>query len=260
MCPTRYSVHYISCPLTHLCFHAATVPPIVQRTPPIASTARRTQSFDHVICTTSEPSHALSMAIRHALQRPGPVRLAALLLTLAGPASRLTVPSSSRSLYTYRIAASSSGKQTPVTKPEHGLNYICQSLALSSPTATFSSHDRLSGEDAFFLSHVARSQSHVVLGLADGVGGWRDAGVDPGVFSHGLCRYMAEGTVRPQTEDDFKPRDLLTMAFDKVMKDRQIEAGGSTATIATCEPDGRIEVAKYVKAAHVQYELPCHSN
>ncbi|KAF3360326.1 Alpha-1,2 glucosyltransferase ALG10 [Verticillium dahliae VDG1] len=47
-----------------------------------------------------------------------------------------------------------------------------------------------SGHDAFFVSRVGDTGS-VALGVADGVGGWVDSGVDPADFSHGLCEYVA---------------------------------------------------------------------
>jgi len=107
----------------------------------------------------------------------------------------------------------------------------------------FSSIQKFSGEDAFFLSHIARSNRHVVLGVADGVGGWQDQGINPGLFSHGLCRYMANATTRPEKETDLKPLNVLQKGYDQVKADKQVVAGGSTATVATAQPDGRLEVA-----------------
>ena len=144
--------------------------------------------------------------------------------------------------FTYRLGASSSGKGSPVAPPSDN-NVFPQSL-LDRDDPYFASMDKFSGEDAFFMAKIARSDRFVVFGLADGVGGWRDSGIDPGRYSHGLCRYMAQKTHRPETEGDLKPRNLLQYGYEKVMSDRSIQAGGCTACIGAIEPSGALEVAK----------------
>jgi len=94
------------------------------------------------------------------------------------------------------------------------------------------------------MSHVARSNRHVVFGIADGVGGWQDQGINPAMFSNGLCRYMAETTYRPEREEDLRPSKILSKAYEQVQQDRIIVAGGSTASIAAVAPSGQMEVAK----------------
>ncbi|KAI5212341.1 hypothetical protein AUEXF2481DRAFT_5718 [Aureobasidium subglaciale EXF-2481] len=143
--------------------------------------------------------------------------------------------------FTYRLGASSSGKSSPVAPPSDN-NVFPQSL-LDRDDPYFNSMDKFSGEDAFFMAKIARSDRHVVFGLADGVGGWRDSGIDPGRFSHGLCRYMAQKTHRPDAEADLKPRNLLQFGYEKVMSDRSVQAGGCTACIGAIEPSGALEVA-----------------
>ena len=41
------------------------------------------------------------------------------------------------------------------------------------------------GEDAFFANSN-------IIAVADGVGGWRNHGVDPGHYSRGLCENIAK--------------------------------------------------------------------
>lgn len=94
------------------------------------------------------------------------------------------------------------------------------------------------------MTQVATSKRFVAFGIADGVGGWADSGVDPGKFSHGLCEYMAERTTRPDQFDDLKPQNLLQYAHDRVLANPKIEAGGSTACVAAMLPNGTAEVAK----------------
>ncbi|GAB7352718.1 hypothetical protein MBLNU459_g3073t1 [Dothideomycetes sp. NU459] len=149
---------------------------------------------------------------------------------------------SSNPSFTYRLGASSSGKASRLKAPDHNLNYFNNSLIEGEPSY-FTSKPRYSGEDAFFMAHVAKSNRYVVFGVADGVGGWQDQGIDPGDFSHGLCKYMAGQTYRPRSESDLKPKNLLQFGYDEVLKDRKILAGGSTACLAAIEPNGNIEAA-----------------
>ncbi|GAB7342634.1 hypothetical protein MBLNU457_g0799t1 [Dothideomycetes sp. NU457] len=144
--------------------------------------------------------------------------------------------------FTYRLGAAASGKQNRLRSAEHGNNFWTQSFVQQEPSI-FTSVQKWSGEDAFFMAHVARSNRHVALGIADGVGGWQDQGVNPGLFSHGLCRYMADAVYRPTKESDLKPVNLLQIGYDQVKADRSIMAGGSTATVATAQPNGSMEVA-----------------
>jgi len=155
---------------------------------------------------------------------------------------RYSSESSKEPLFTYHLGASASGKATRLRPAEYGINFWTQSSIQQEPSI-FSSIQKFSGEDAFFMSHVARSNRHVVLGLADGVGGWQDQGINPGLFSHGLCRYMADATWRPEKESDLKPLNVLQKGYDQVKADKKVVAGGSTATVATAQPDGSLEVA-----------------
>ena len=104
-----------------------------------------------------------------------------------------------------------------------------------------------SGQDAFFVTGVGNTTGTMAFGVVDGVGGWEQSGVDPAVFAHGLCGYMearARG-VRAGTEDALGPVDVLQAAYDDVMADPGIAAGGSTACVAVGRSDGELEVAKY---------------
>ena len=179
----------------------------------------------------------VSMSLRRTLVRP---RLPSLGRSFAqAPSIR---SQSTHAPFTYRLGASSSGKGSPVAPPSDN-NMFPQSL-LDRDEPYFASVDKFSGEDAFFMAKIARSDRHVVFGLADGVGGWRDSGIDPGRYSHGLCRYMATKTLRPDAERDLKPRNLLQYAYENVMSDRSIQAGGCTACIGAIDPSGALEVAK----------------
>lgn len=55
----------------------------------------------------------------------------------------------------------------------------------------------------------AADSSDNILVVADGVGGWADRGVNPGIFSGYLTRYLVD-----QSQDDpaMEPKDLLIAA------------------------------------------------
>jgi protein phosphatase PTC7 len=102
-----------------------------------------------------------------------------------------------------------------------------------------------SGQDAFFASNVGRTGA-VAIGVADGVGGWTDQGINPADFSHALCEQM-ESFAQSQTSDQnggpLKPSALMDHAFRRVINDPAVYGGGSTACVAIADPSGRLDVA-----------------
>lgn len=112
-----------------------------------------------------------------------------------------------------------------------------------------------SGQDAFFTSRVGDS-SHVAFGVADGVGGWSDSGIDSAHFSHGLCRYMAKSAREAgEPAETFTVRELLQKGYDGVVADRTIPGGGSTACVAVAGNNGNLEVANLGDSGFVQLRL-----
>lgn len=84
------------------------------------------------------------------------------------------------------------------------------------------------GEDAFFTFHNKKLNSFS-FGVADGVGGWAESGVDPSEFAWQLminCKEESE-------KDVLVPKQILRNAFQKIHKEKQVEAGSSTACLAT---------------------------
>lgn len=158
---------------------------------------------------------------------------------------------SSHSNYTYRISASYSAKGHRLN-PERNLFNHNPFVRIKPTTAELKNGKKdkrsrpASGQDAFFVSQVGGSNS-VTFGVADGVGGWTDSGVDPADFAHGLCDYMAavaRGFPQGSKTDKLHPRDLLQIGYNSVQQDKSIPAGGSTAVVALAEADGHLEVAK----------------
>jgi len=162
--------------------------------------------------------------------------------------------SSSSSRFTYRLAASFCGKQ-------HGFNPSAMFYTFSSTTNTrrlsgqpLEKHlarpkARIpSGQDACFVSPLG--DSGVALGLADGVGGWADQGIDPADFAHGLCERMAlesERFAQDQKEMAWPPdlpRRILQNAYDDLAEDDSVKGGGSTACLGVVDWWGRMTAAK----------------
>ena len=141
--------------------------------------------------------------------------------------------------FSFRIGAAFSGKITPFN-PEKDF--------FSFDPAT--KHNGLkpgrqrSGQDAFFVSKVGNG-SNVAFGVADGVGGWIDSGIDSAHFSRGLCRYMAEvARGFDDSSNKIRAEALLQKGYEGTVDDKSIVGGGSTACVAVTSSDGHIEVAK----------------
>ncbi|KAI1436756.1 protein serine/threonine phosphatase 2C [Xylaria sp. CBS 124048] len=102
-----------------------------------------------------------------------------------------------------------------------------------------------SGQDAFFVSRVGDTNA-VAFGVADGVGGWEDSGVDPADFAHSFCDYMASAAhgYKPESgESQLTPTAVMQRGYDDVCKDRTLYAGGSTASVAIANENGKLDVA-----------------
>ncbi|KAJ1308968.1 hypothetical protein OPQ81_004651 [Rhizoctonia solani] len=116
------------------------------------------------------------------------------------------------------------------------------------------------GEDFFY---VARSinNSGVSLGIADGVGGWSEDGVDPSLFSQALMYYASkhassswagepdfdpiEGTsVSGKTDKALSPVEIMSRAYQDVLNEPSIECGSSTACIVNIDAQsGKLSAA-----------------
>jgi len=153
--------------------------------------------------------------------------------------------------YTYHVAASYSAKQDRFnaeqnlfTQPVHDPSISNEDLRDCKESIDKRKRAR-SGQDAFFFSQVGNTNT-TTFGVADGVGGWVESGLDPADFSHGLCEYMAcaaRSWPHGFNTTALHPKDLLQVAYDEVTDDDSIEGGGSTACLAVAEPDGNVEVA-----------------
>jgi len=115
-----------------------------------------------------------------------------------------------------------------------------------------------SGQDAFFVSRVGSSPGEVALGVADGVGGWMDSGVDPADFSHAFCDYMAAAAHEYKPGAGSPPltaRQLMQKGYEAVCHDPTIKAGGSTAIVGLLGESGTLEVANLGDSGFVLLRL-----
>ncbi|EUB54907.1 Protein phosphatase PTC7 -like protein [Echinococcus granulosus] len=93
------------------------------------------------------------------------------------------------------------------------------------------------GDDAYFISITDVS---CVLGVADGVGGWRSYGVDPSEFSMSFmstCQRLAQsGRFKPN-----EPMLLVTESYREVLDAKTPLLGSATfCVISLCRSDGRL--------------------
>lgn len=159
--------------------------------------------------------------------------------------------------FTYHSAAAFSGKHKkldPATNVFHFNPYNHIHPQKKRPKAKRPA----SGQDAFFISRLGGSSNSVAFGIADGVGGWEDSGVDPADFSHNFCDYMASAAYehRPSADvSSLTPRTLMQKGYDDVCGDKSIPAGGSTACVAIASDDGLMEVANLGDSGFVHLRL-----
>ncbi|TDZ26968.1 5-azacytidine resistance protein azr1 [Colletotrichum orbiculare MAFF 240422] len=163
----------------------------------------------------------------------------------------------------YHVAASFNGKDRTYDPSRHIFHFNPYNRIQKSGNKR-SRPD--SGHDAFFVSRVGDSGA-VALGVADGVGGWVDSGVDPADFSHGFCDYMAStahghGSIKndPSTKgtgatDHLRAQALMQTGYQAICEDETVLAGGSTACVAVASVDGNLDVANLGDSGFIQLRL-----
>ncbi|XP_075154607.1 protein phosphatase PTC7 homolog [Haematobia irritans] len=83
------------------------------------------------------------------------------------------------------------------------------------------------GEDSWFKTSTATSD---VLGVADGVGGWRSYGIDPGEFSSFLMK-TCERLVHCVNFNPQRPVNLLAYSYCELLEQKKPILGSSTACV-----------------------------
>lgn len=92
------------------------------------------------------------------------------------------------------------------------------------------------GEDSLMCTSMGAADD-VAIGVADGVGGWTENGIDPSLFSQALMFYASRSAAHtsadPQT--GCAPDRILSEAFEHVLKEPLVVAGSATACILTMD-------------------------
>ena len=153
--------------------------------------------------------------------------------------------------FEYKIAAAFSGKKNVFDQQKHHYLFDAETDLGSYGDADLGKRGRKipSGQDSFFVGPVGDySTRTVAFAVADGVGGYKDSGIDSADFAHGICKYMkvAASEHRAQDSTTSKPLKVLQDGYDKVCSDADIEGGGSTACVAVAHRSGTLDVAKSV--------------
>ncbi|KAI9681205.1 MAG: hypothetical protein M1817_002487 [Caeruleum heppii] len=175
---------------------------------------------------------------------------------------------SSTTAFDYRIAASFSAKGRRFNPDLHVFTYEPPASPEVPPPARQISGSRYrprpaSGQDSFFVSQVrhgreAHEGGSVAFGVADGVGGWIDSGIDSAHFAHGICQYMAQAASNFHSKPgshNLRPRDLIETGYRGTLGDQSITGGGSTACVAVGNADGTLQVANLGDSGFVQLRL-----
>ncbi|KFY53559.1 hypothetical protein V496_07497 [Pseudogymnoascus sp. VKM F-4515 (FW-2607)] len=156
--------------------------------------------------------------------------------------------------FSYGIAASFTAKDKRFKPKENVLHFEPYPIPVKKRTSRKARP--ASGQDAFFVSQLGDS-GDVAMGVADGVGGWADSGVDPADFSHGLCDYMAyeANNYNPESGEALNAMALMQEGYNHVVNDKTIRAGGSTACVAIARTDGSLDVANLGDSGFLQLRL-----
>lgn len=169
-------------------------------------------------------------------------------------------PSTSARTFTYKLAAAYSGKRNKFNPAQDHFTYNTLTssrtrFGTSIPPNIPQTGRLASGQDAVFISTVGQpptSTSPVAFGVADGVGGWQDQGIDSAAFAHGICGYMSEAAKYHDSSSPLSPQALLKTAYERVCNDRSITGGGSTACLGVADSAGTLRVANLGDSGFMQ--------
>jgi len=125
---------------------------------------------------------------------------------------------------------------TPHVKPLHLVTAAAGISKSSSPAQI--TPQWCYGDDACF---IASHKSADVIGVADGVGGWRSYGVDPSKFPRSLMT-ACERLVKKGNFNPLRPVDILERAYEELLEEKTPLIGSCTACMITLD---RVEQMLY---------------
>ncbi|KAL9055506.1 MAG: hypothetical protein Q9162_003503 [Coniocarpon cinnabarinum] len=162
--------------------------------------------------------------------------------------------------FDYKIAAAFSGKANVFDHNKHHFLFDSETGHGSYGEAALAKRGRKipSGQDSFFAGPIGDYEARsVAFAVADGVGGYKDSGIDSADFAHGICRYMKEAASTRKAEKKTKTKavELLQEGYDQLCSDPQIKGGGSTACIGVAKSDGSLDVANLGDSGFVHLRM-----
>ncbi|KAJ1821966.1 Protein phosphatase 2C 7 [Coemansia sp. RSA 2671] len=108
------------------------------------------------------------------------------------------------------------------------------------------------GEDSLFH---ARIKQNLVYGVADGVGGWNESGIDPSIFSRTLTAFSADAAQRTfllHDSDETDPKDIMRRAFAGMRFDGVPAYGSATELVMGLSlATGRLRTAQLGDSTYV---------
>ncbi|KAK7505984.1 hypothetical protein BaRGS_00002706 [Batillaria attramentaria] len=126
--------------------------------------------------------------------------------------------------------------KTPARDQKQPLHLVTGLSGFSKPVAKNSVLKKWTfGDDAYF---IARNKVADVIGVADGVGGWRNYGIDPSLFPRQLMatceRLVQEGHLEPQA-----PASIIAASYEELQQQKDPLMGSSTACIVSLHREER---------------------
>lgn len=103
---------------------------------------------------------------------------------------------------------------------------------------TYKKIESPTGEDNFVIT--ANNSSSLIAGVADGVGGWAEAGFDSSAISRELCANIKHFWLQ---DTSLAAVDYLDKSFSKINTDKIVKVGGTTACLGKFSPDGTLNIA-----------------
>ncbi|EDV21568.1 uncharacterized protein TRIADDRAFT_30137 [Trichoplax adhaerens] len=85
------------------------------------------------------------------------------------------------------------------------------------------------GDDAYFIT-ISHHVHNYLTGVADGVGGWKEYGVDPSLFSHLLMK-NCKSYAKNYCVDSAFPLKILKTGYDTMLSEHPNLLGSSTACV-----------------------------
>ncbi|GFN92815.1 phosphatase ptc7-like protein [Plakobranchus ocellatus] len=125
--------------------------------------------------------------------------------------------------------------KSPYDRPKEPLHFV-SGVSGFSKSLSKSNHSKWTfGDDAYFIS---RNKVADVIGVADGVGGWRSYGIDPSTFPRTLMlaceRMVREGHFVPQS-----PANIIAAGYSEMVEQKVPTLGSSTACIVSLHREER---------------------